>query len=266
MRFSDSLLRVQREQVLDVAGRFLHDSSTDVRMESVELVGRAAMAIEDGELRRHAVELLLTSLKDPSAEVAGVALQFLTACARPLFPTNAASELQELIHRKCPHLPGIIRLCGYLQLRDLVPDIQPYTQPGHPTTLRWASLLALARLGDAKAVSDVLHRVSRLEVNDDVVYRVFPDLVYTRHPQTIAYMVRALQSPEKRCLTADLENETPIPCGYRIMEQLAPIIDDFPIAMDDGGDLKSGDYAAALDSVRQWFRDHPTYRILNNAY
>jgi hypothetical protein len=111
-----------------------------------------------------------------------------------------------------------------------------------------------------------MKRVSKLPMNDNLVYNIFPDLVFTHRPEAIAFLVEELGSNERNCLSADIEREVRIPCGYRIMEQLAPVIGGFPFDLDESGDLKTSNYPAALATVRQWFSDHNTYVILNRRY
>ncbi|HNP07664.1 MAG TPA: hypothetical protein PKN99_08545, partial [Cyclobacteriaceae bacterium] len=127
---------------------------------------------------------------------------------------------------------------------------------------RWAALLALARMGDQEATQSVMRRAQRLPVNDDVVYEVFPDLVYTRQRSAIDYLIVELKRDEKKCFTADAEDETPITCAYRIMEMLAPVIDKYPLELDASGDIKTKDYKKSLVTVRAWFERNKDYGIV----
>jgi hypothetical protein len=121
-------------------------------------------------------------------------------------------------------------------------------------------------MDDAPALKDLMQRVSKLPVNDDVVYKLFPDLIYTRQKESIDYMIEALNSDVKTCFTADAEKEVEILCGYRIMEQLAPVIADYPFNLDESGDLQTDDYPSALLTVRNWFRTHKNYTILTDHF
>jgi hypothetical protein len=121
-------------------------------------------------------------------------------------------------------------------------------------------------MADPGAVSELMTRIKKLPINDEVVYEIFPDLVYTRRPESMSVMVEAMKSNEKNCTPADAEKETPIPCGYRIIELLSPVIQGFPIELDGSGDLKANDYSRALETVRKWFQVNNTYTILNTRY
>lgn len=266
-RLSDSLLSSAHAQnVFDVARAFVKDSSVSVRMESLELIDRCSRILGETKIRKRAAEILAVALEDPSPEVMGLALTFLRHYHKGEFPPTTRPALQRLIRSEVTHLADVLRLAGYLEQKELIPDIRLFSQAGHPPTLRWASLLSLARLGDASAIRDIMNRVRRLPVNDDVVYRIFPDLVYTRHPEAIDYLVAALHADEKSCISADVEKETSIPCGYRIMEQLAPVIEGFPVRLNASGDLETEDYPAALGVVRQWFNANKDYTIILETY
>jgi hypothetical protein len=168
--------------------------------------------------------------------------------------------------RKQVHFDKVIRLAGFLDLKNLAAELTPLTASGTPQQIRWAALLALVRMKDETAQQQLMSRVKRLPVNDDVVYQVFPDLIFSRDREAINYMVEIMQSDAKNCTSADVEREIPIPCGYRIMEQLAPVIKNFPVEMEEGGDIKTNDYLAALASVRYWFNKNKNYEILTDRY
>lgn len=85
----------------------------------------------------------------------------------------------------------------------------------------------MSRLGDKQALSHIMTQVRKLEINDDVVYEVFPDIIYTRQRDAIAYVVEALHSEDKNCESANPEIRENIPCAYRIMEYLAPLLKIF---------------------------------------
>ena len=127
-------------------------------------------------------------------------------------------------------------------------------------------MLALARMGDNYALEDVLKRIRKLPVNDDVVYQVFPDLVYTRQRATFDVLLQALNSDETNCESANAEVERKIPCAYRVMEMLAPAIQSYPLKVDESGDIDTNDYTEALKTVRDWFRANGNYIIRTDSY
>jgi hypothetical protein len=165
-----------------------------------------------------------------------------------------------------PHLDRLIKIAGFLDMKYLIPDIRPFAQPGNTRQIRWAALLSLSRMGDLIAMEELLKRVRKVRLNDDVVYTVFPDLIYTRQRAAINFLVETLHSETKNCTSADVEREVRVVCGFRIMEQLAPVIEGYPLKLDASGDINADDYPLALKTVRRWFDEHPTYTIIDAKY
>ena len=109
----------------------------------------------------------------------------------------------------------------------------------------------------------MLAQIKQQPLNDDVVYELLPDLVYTRQKDALDYLVAIIQSDEKRCQSADPEAEQNIRCGYRVLELLAPVIADFPLTLDESGDLAVSDYPQALEEARRWLTEHEDYKIVS---
>jgi hypothetical protein len=245
---------------------YLTDSVAAVRSKAYTILSLAGNSARQGTLRELAVRKLIDGLSDKDGGNASLALEYLKIFRKEDFIISSKDAIRVLVSQKPAHFDELLRLSGFLELTGLKESIRPYAQPGNPQSTRWAAIVSLVRMNDASAVEEMMRRVRKLPVNDDIIYKIFPDLAYTRHPQAIAYMVEAMQSDEKNCLTADAEKEESIPCGYRIMEQLAPAVDGYPLQLDESGDLKTKDYVAALKTVREWFVKHPDYKILRDKY
>lgn len=245
---------------------YLSDSVSGVRSKAYTIASLAGNSARQEYLRQKAVDQLILGAKDVDGGNAGSALDYLSSFQKEDFGTMAKDTLRRLFRRKSIHFEKIIKLCGFLELQDLKDEIRVYTQVGNSQSMRWASLVSLARMGDAAAISEVMRRVRKLPVNDDVVYSIFPDLVYTRNREAIGFMVEVLQKDDANCMTADAERQTAIPCGYRVMEHLATVIKGYPLELDASGDVKTKDYVAALKTVREWFVKHPNYEILKDRY
>jgi len=252
--------------VIGFLPRYLSDSVSGVRSKAYTIAMLAGNSARQEHSRQTAVDQLILGVKDPDGGNAGAALDFLSSFHRDDFSAGARDTLRSLFRRRAIHFEKIMKLCGYLELTDLSEGIRRYTEPGNSQAIRWAALISLARMGDAAAGGDMMRRTRKLPVNDDVIYSIFPDLVYTRNEEAVSYMIEVLQRDDATCMSADAERQAPIPCGYRIMEQLAPVIKGYPLALDASGDVKTNDYVAALKTVREWFTKHPNYEILKDKY
>lgn len=242
---------------------YLTDSADGVSARAYELTFRIASPSLNPAARQRAVDILMNACSSG----AGEAPEFLTHFRKEDFTPSAKDSLRKYVRSSASlHLDRLMKLAGYLGLRDLERDIWRRSLPGNAVPVRWAAMLSLARLGNTDAIAAIMTRVRRMPVNDDVVYELFPDLLYTRQADPVAYMVGALQSDDNNCLSADAEKEKPIPCGYRIMELLAPVIAGYPLQLDQSGDLTTSDYTQALKTVRAWFDHADAYQILTDKY
>lgn len=174
-------------------------------------------------------------------------------------------SLTSLLQPTTKNLNKTILEVGKTNRKEFINPLMTFLQTNNKLSpqIKWSTHLALARLGDPNALNYVVQRTKKLGVNDDVVYELFPGLVYTRQRQAFEYMIETIKSDDKNCLSADPENPEPINCAYRILEFLAPTIKDFPLKIDASGDLETSDYAAALQQTREWFVLNSNYQIIN---
>lgn len=251
---------------LNLLQPYLKDSISAVRAKAYEIAHQAASRSSVASVRNKGVDVLIRACRDKDFGNIGLALDYLAEFTKEDFTVSAKDSMRNLVRTQTAHFDQLIKLAGFLNLTDLKEEIRPYSQPGNSTQIRWATIISLARMGESSSIKDMMKRVTKLPVNDDIVYEVFPDLIYTRQREAIEYLVEVLKSDEKNCMSADAERETPMVCGYRIMEQLAPIIEGYPLQLDESGDIKTNDYAGALGTVRQWFQTHKTYKILSDRF
>ena len=262
--YKDSTQEGSRE-IMGFIVPFAFDSLYSVRARAVELAHDLAKASRDTLTRQMCVQMFLNKV-DRDPEVTGTALSLLTAYNPSDFSMQARDTIRLLVLKHTASLNPLLRISGFLKLNNLEAQIRKYTLRGNAPATRWAALLSLARMGYQDAISDVLFRIDKIPLNDQTVYNIIPDLIYTRQPDVIRSVLRLIQTDEKSCYTADAEREVPIPCAYRIMEQLAPVINKFPVEVDHTGDLTTNDYPAALSAVRDWFKNNATFEIKNHQY
>jgi hypothetical protein len=254
------------KSILDAIAPYQHDTVAAIRAKVYMIIHKAGSGAKQYELRQRAVTYLVQGCRDKDSGNAGLALDYLTTFHKDEFTSSSKDSIRNLVRNKTAHFDYVLKFAGFLELTDLKETIRPYTKIGNAQPVRWAALVALSRMNDAEAIGEVMRRVRKLPVNDDIVYKIFPDLVYTRHAEAIHYMVEVMQRDNKNCMTADAEREEPMPCGYRIMEQLAPVIVGYPVQLDESGDVKTKDYTAALQKVREWFIKHKDYTIVRDRF
>jgi hypothetical protein len=255
--------------VLKALPLYYNDTLKQVRAKAYLLGRSIGLKAKKSSVRQLAVMQLVNACKDKDSGNTGQLFGYLTKFKKEDFNSKAKDSLSSLVRRKPSHYDQLLRLAGFLDLKNVTTEIRLATQP-QPNVPgkrdRWAAELALARMGDEATVTSILQRVKKLGVNNDVVYDVFPDLVYTRQQPLLDYMIVVLNDDSKNCLSADAEREAAIPCAYRVMEQLAPAIKDYPLEIDDSGDVKTKDYPKALAIVRTWFKQQKAYKVNKETY
>src|SRR5690606_29691713 len=163
-------------------------------------------------------------------------------------------------------LPEIIRLCAFLDMREIAPRIETLAGEKYNPAVRWSATLGLVRMGDTRAASTMMRRVKQHVINDNIVYRLLPDLVFTRHPDAIRFLIEIVYSDATDCMSPDPEIDDAIPCAYRVAELLAPVIKGFPVALGPYGDLDTDDYPRALRVIRQWLRQRTNFEMITETY
>lgn len=267
-RIPTDLLKEQNAaEVIRNAASFYTDTLPEVRAKIYYLVARAGTKSSEASVRQQAVEQLVKATTDQEVANIGILWTSLSQFKKVDFSPVATDSLRSSLRIRLPHLDKLLKLIGYLELIDLKETLRPLTYPPSLPRDRWAALLALSRMKDVEATQYILLRAQKQKVDDNVVYEIFPDLVYTRQREVLDYLITVLNSDEKNCHTADAENEQPVLCGYRVMEQLAPVIIDYPLTLDKSGDIQTTDYAQALTDVRLWFKQKgSTYQISNDKF
>jgi hypothetical protein len=218
------------------------------------------------EERKTAVAFLVTALDSAASGLRGQILSYLQDFAPADFDANTQSLLKEQLKKpNRPHYRDLVLLAGYLNIgREEL--YRQYMTSGLPAKRKWNLALALARMGEEKPLNDCLEKVKKAPVDNNIVGYVLPDLLYTRQKAAVDYCVELLYSDEKRCRSANPDSPEAIPCAYQIIELLAPVILDFPVTVNPAIGLESDNYPETLQSVRDWLKAHPDYKIQNNRF
>lgn len=253
--------------ILNLLPLYLKDSTALVRGCAASLSRLIGVQSKTAAQRSKAVQQLVAAAKDKDSGNAGAALMFLSEFRKSDFSLVDQDTLFNMLKRKAPHLNLLIRLMGYLEIQSSKNELFNLSQTSSLSRRdRWAALLALARLGDQQAIDNMMARVRKMPVTDAVVYEVFPDLIYTRTHEATDYMIEALYSDSKNCESANSESSQRIPCAYRVMEMLAPVIETYPLKLSESGDIDSNDYPMALETVRAWFKVNRNYKISKEKF
>lgn len=242
------------------------DSLLIVRLRTYYIVKQIGRRSKDLKIRQAAVTTLIKGIKDRDTGVSGSASEALSGFAKRDFNNDAIESLKKLVDPGTPHLHRIIKLMGYLDLKDQQSKLSEMLTSNAKANDKWASQLALSRMGETVATNFILDKVRSARINDDLIYTIVPDLVYTKQKQIFDYLVEIIQNDTPTCQSANPDSNAKILCGYRVMELIAPALENYPLPLDEFGELKIKDYKEGLTTVRKWFVDNADYKIKHEQY
>jgi hypothetical protein len=262
---SEQKIVAESNNLLEQAIPFTKDSIERVRLKAYYLIFKKGMNSSPQNQSAY-INKLLDGCNDSESSIIGQNLIWLQSFPKQAFDQECTQKTDQLIqNRRLPHRNKAILLAGYVGTgQDILK--QTLLQPDLPEKEKWITHLALARTGYEESISYCVETANSIDLNNQSVEYLIPELIYTRQPQVINICVRNLYSDEKNCYLSDPDNERSIICGYRIMELLAPVIEDFPYETDATETLVVDDYVKALTVVREWFDQNADYQINNDSF
>ena len=244
------------------------DSLSDKRYSAYSLIAYLGQKTEKADLRKHAAKKLIEGSNDKDGGIGGYCLKMLTYFSVSDFDLDAKVQLAEMAKKPRTHYELIIKLCGWLNIKELGRDFRSAVEEKKGGMReRWAMRIALARMGEADMVAYCSGRLLKAGVSDDVVYDFFPDVIYTRQKTLFDYLLTIIESDQKQCSSSNPDSDEKIICAFRVIELVAPYIKDFPAKTDVAGGLVSTNYDQTLKEVRIWIQQNrTTYTILGDGF
>ncbi len=239
---------------------FYNDSTVTIRQKTYYFTYKKGV-VSSPEIQQKAVLKLLTGCYDKNGGVVGQLLSYLLEFPVESFNEEAKDKIDKLlVKNKMFHFKKLAMLAGItgsgketIQKKILGPDINNKT--------KWALSLALARHGSENYTNYCMEQIANIQVNNNFVSYIIPDLIYTRQRKAIDFCIDIIHSNKKDCYSPNPDKPENIMCGYRIMELLASVIIDFPFKTDATGTLVTDDYEKALEISREWLINNPNFKI-----
>jgi len=257
------------EDILKELPNYEADSLTNVRRLVYELYYQVSRKSDNAQIRQKGVLHLVKACKDTKLDLRDGSAKKLKYYNKQDFSEEAKTQLITYLSENKDIYKNTVRLIGFLDMNEQVSKLNDLLNDTtvKNESIRWEVRVTLARLGDEEQISYCTNLARSKGVNDRIIHYLLKDLIYTRQKPAFDYLLDILYSEAKNCRPANPDLYTPIVCGYRIMEILAPAIKDFPFETYPGtSQLKAKDYDKALEDVRQWFRDNTDYKIKKDNY
>ena len=256
----------QANELLTALISYQNDSNAVIRTRAYNISKRLGQNHPEIAIRQQAINQQIKALDDMDAGIIVKAINALTGFQNTDFTNNQQLRIINRLKADMPHLEQYVRLVGYMPNEA---TIELFKQVQLQGTDGWESFnlnVALARRGDEQATTAVLNKIQNAQINDAFVYDIVPVLVYSRSKAIFNFLKELIFSDEAKCSSANPDSNANILCGYRIMEYIAPALENFPLPIDEYGELEVDDYETALVRLREWLIQNPDYQLVNDNY
>ena len=254
------------KQLFKTLEPYAADSTDLIRSKAYYIYQKVGQKSASESVKTLAINQLIIGLSDRNAGLIGNVIDYLSGFSKADFDAGQKAAIASYIRPETPHLDQLLMLAGYIDLINHKNKITDIISSDQDFKYKWAARLALARMGDEAAVAYLTNKLRTAPVSDDFVYDFVPDLIYTRQPDIYQFLETIIMSDEKNCLSANPDSNAKILCGYRVMEYIGSTIENFPLPVDEFGELEVDDYEVALRQLRTWFATNDSYTILDDTY
>ncbi len=258
-----SYIKDSAQAMLNVFQPYVTDSIENVRSLAYNAIAVSGQKSSQVAVRQQAVTILTSGCTDKEASLRKNIAGQLENFKKEDFTEESKQKLIALLKQETTYFTHTIKLIGFLDMKEQIQTLKGLLVSDQikDKTLQWDIRLTLARLGDEEQINYCVDFIRNTGLNDKVIYNLFPDLAYMHAKEAVDYMIEVLNRDSKDCFSPNPDNPVKITCAYRVMEYLAPIIKDFPLATDKDGELDVDNYQEALQVCRRWFQQNTDYEI-----
>jgi len=248
------------KQTLSFLENATTDSLVEVRSRIYRWVKMAYLSVDDEKLKVSLSNIYVGGLRDENVSIASNVARGLQQIKVDHFSSSSREIMISSLNPRPAYYSDLVLSLAYIDeksaINPLIDDIR-YEFKSMDQMEKWNVHIALSRLGEKPALDYIVKKARAIEINDDVIYEIYPSLAFTRQKEALNILVEQLYNESKNCSSPDPNSSNKITCAFRIMEILAPVIADYPISYDPiSQDLMVDDYRKALKEVRKWFEKH----------
>jgi hypothetical protein len=265
---SVDLRNISLSSFIETTASYLNDSNVNIRYRAIDLIRKKGLLLATSDEKKLITALLTEACKDTDSGNSGVASRALLLYSPEDFTEGTTDSLVTLLNHKPFFYERILRMAGFLNTDNLTEALNELKTSDSSLSVReqWSLELALARTGNRESIVNCMQKISEIPVNDASVAYLFPDLLYMRCPESLNFMLHEVLSDDKKCRSPNPDKEQPVICAFKIIELLAPVIEDFPVNLTAYGELDTENYDTTLVSVREWTMKHPNFSIITTIY
>lgn len=243
------------DDILKECTKRLYSANIDLRYFAYEVINKIILISDNPEVQIKATYLLCNKgLNESESSLVYVNLLRLLDLPKSYFDFRSVNIIKVKMFNKSSYFSLIVRLIGNLNITDVnsILNSRLHEKNKYTTSEIWNMRLALAKLGDSVQLNYCISKLKSLEINDDIIFSLIPDMIYLKDMVIFDYLFDEILKDKKNCTSLNPDNEISINCAFRLIELVAPYIIDFPVRVGFSGDLEIDNYPLALIKVRKW--------------
>jgi len=257
----NKILNAPAKESISALRKYFADTVDAVRYEALSLGTQLVLkAKEQGLARAHIHDLIAYSVigQTINNQVAGLLKKFKPGD----FSLSELSLMKEVMEARENNIGTMAKIYAFAGgtadgLHALL--AKPTLSKSDKKDIR----LALVRTGDQALAQKMSQALSEQVFNDELIYSALPEILYTKNKTLYTQVLNAILSDAKKCSSANNDDNTPIICAYRLIEQVAPHITGFPVTINDKGEIDTKDISASLVLVREWIAKNKESFVIN---
>lgn len=240
------------KEVADALGKYTADTVLAVRYEALNLLVQSAQKSKDKAIIKKSIHAVIRNAVMNNT-INNQVLNLLKRYSTQDFENGELQEMKALLESQDNNIGNLAKIyafaAGPLAQNDLKGLLaKPALNKNDKKDLK----LALVRSGDEVYAGKMNEILKQQVVNDELIYSALPDILYTRNKEMFTWLLNAVMSDAKKCSSANNDDPAPMICAYRLIEQLAPQLLNFPVKINDKGEIESKDLTKSLVEVRDW--------------
>ncbi len=255
------------KEATEILGRYVSDTLLAVRYEALSLYSQAALRSKDKALIKKSIRSIIGNAVLYNS-INNQIVNLLKRYTKQEFESDELQLMKSLLESQYNNIGNLAKVyafaAGPTAQNDLAALLaKPTLNKGDKKDMK----LALVRSGNENYAQKMNETLKQQVLNDELIYSALPDVLYTKNKEMFAWLLNGIMSDNKKCSSANNDDPAPMICAYRLIEQLAPHILNFPVSINAKGEIESKDLSKSLTDVRAWITKNATsFEINRDTY
>ncbi|MES2134136.1 MAG: hypothetical protein V4506_17445 [Bacteroidota bacterium] len=253
------------KETSEVLTKYASDTVLNVRYEALNMLSQSAIRSKDKTLIKKSIR---NTIKNSviNNTINNQIVNLLKRNAKQDFENDELILMKATLESRENNIGNLAKIYAFAGGATVLMDlnallVKPNLTKGDKKDLK----LALTRCGDERYATKMNETLKQQVVNDELIYSALPDILYTKNKAMFSFLLDGILSDSKKCSSANNDDNTPMICAYRLIEQLAPEIVDFPATVNEKGEINSKDLPKTLTEVREWIKKNKDTFVINTA-